>query len=294
MQLTLPLVLGVTLSLGPVCGCNPPDADGTTGGTTGPGPFEELAGMMRVPAGKFWRGCNEVSGPCEDDPVAFLALNVPYRELELSEFWIDKYEVTVEEYEACGTAGACTAPNGVAWSDVSPPDVANLPVTGVSWEQAVMYCAWRGKRLPTEAEWEKAARGTDGRRYPWGNEHPLCGQVHLLLGEPCERIRHVLPVDAHPRDISPYGVIGMAGNVQEWVQDWRGKTYYAECPAVDPPGPKSADADSDYKIVRGGYWDSSTKEGNTRTSVALRRWDTVDGGTKGRIGFRCARSEPPA
>lgn len=294
MRLNLTLVLGVMLSLGPVCGGHVPETEDTTGGTTGSEPFEELGGMMRVPAGKFWRGCNEVSGPCEDDPAAFVAVNVPYRELELSEFWIDKYEVTVEEYETCGAAGVCTAPDGIPWSDVEPPDVADLPITGVNWEQAAMYCEWRGKRLPTEAEWEKAARGTDGRRYPWGDEHPMCGQAHLLLGEPCERIRHVLPVDANPGDISPYGVIGMIGNVQEWVQDWRGKTYYVECPIVDPPGPTSADDNGDDRIVRGGYWDASTVEGNTWTSVALRRWGRIDRGSEGRIGFRCARSEPPA
>lgn len=294
MRLSFILVLCAGLSLGPACGGCTPRAEDTTGETTGSESFEELAGMMRVPAGRFWRGCNEQSGPCEDDPAAFLALNVPYQALELSEFWIDRYEVTVEEYEACGAAGACTAPGGVAWSDVRPPDVPRLPVTGVSWEQAAAYCAWRGKRLPTEAEWEKAARGTDGRRYPWGDEHPACDQTHLLLGEPCEQIRHVLPVDARPGDLSPYGVVGMMGNVQEWVQDWRSARYYAECPVVDPPGPESADSGSDYKIVRGGYWDSSTREGNTRTSVALRRWGKFHRGYEGRIGFRCASSQPPA
>src|SRR5690606_36853552 len=86
----------------------------------------------------------------------------------------------------------------------------------------------------------------------------------------------------HKVAVSPYGVIGMNGNVQEWVQDWRGQTYYATCPAMDPPGPEGADGDSDYKIVRGGYWDSYTLEGNTSTSVSLRRWGRIDRGS-GRV-----------
>ena len=267
----------------------------TTSGTTGTGPIEEKAGMVRVPAGTFWRGCRGDPGDfCEDDPTAFVALNVPYRQIELSEFWIDKYEVTVEDYEACGTAGVCTAVNGIPWSDVEPPDVPNLPITGVTWDQAVAYCTWRGKRLPTEAQWEKAARGTDGRRYPWGDTHPTCGQAHLLLGDPCPRIAHVLPVDANPGDVSPYGAIDMIGNVQEWVQDWRGVTYYEVAPSVDPPGPAAPEPGWTDKIVRGGYWDAYTLEGNTATSVALRRWMPRAMGSEGRIGFRCARSQPPA
>ncbi|MCY1006027.1 SUMF1/EgtB/PvdO family nonheme iron enzyme [Nannocystis pusilla] len=250
--------------------------------------------MVRVPAGTFWRGCNVEGGDyCEDDPDAHLALNVPYREHELSGFWIDKFEVTAEQYGECGQAGACSAPDGVPWSEVEPPAVTGLPVTGVTWSQADAYCVWRGKRLPTEAEWEKAARGTDGRRWPWGNEHPKCGQAHLLLGDDCPRERHPLPVDAFPDDLSPYGAVGMLGNVQEWVHDWRGKTYYANAPARDPQGPEMSDGYPDLKIVRGGYWDAYTLPGNTMTSLSLRRWGRLGVGTEGVTGFRCASSEGP-
>lgn len=276
------------------------DAVNDDAGATGGDATTERAGMILVPAGPFWRGCNsEIGDDCESDPQAFLALNVPYRELEISEFWIDEYEVTVEDYATCVEAGACTVPEGIPWGDMEPPDVPRLPITGIDWEQAVGYCAWRGKRLPTEAEWEKAARGDDGRRFPWGNDWPVCGQAHLLFGDECERIRHVLPVDAHPGDVSPYGVRGMIGNVQEWVQDWRGLDYYATCPTKDPPGPAEAtgpptNPDPDYKIVRGGYWDAGVaSEGNSVVSVSLRRWGTRDDGVAGRIGFRCARSEAP-
>ena len=187
-------------------------------------------------------------------------------------------------------AEACTPPRGLATTDFEPPDVPNLPVTGVTWSQGDDYCKWAGKRLPTEAEWEKAARGTDGRRYPWGNETAECGQAHLLISEDC-RTRHALPVDARPEDRSPYGVVGMIGNVQEWVSDWAGREYYEVAPSLDPPGPEPAEVeelvDGD-KVVRGGYWDVTPRA----ASVSLRRWADAERGLD-RIGFRCARSEAP-
>lgn len=244
---------------------------------------------MLVPAGPFWRGCNEsIDDRCEDDVNRYVALNVPYREIELSEFWIDKYEVTREAYEVCIAGGTCTAPLLLPSADES---LANLPVSGVSWTQATAYCETVGKRLPTEAEWEKAARGKDGRRYSWGNEHPTCGHAHLLYSEPCPRIRGPLPVDAFPTDVSPYGVIGMIGNVQEWVQDWNGQTYYEVAPAIDPLGPDASDFLTNQKITRGGYWDWPARPADA-TSVSLRRWLNRDRGAT-RVGFRCASTTPP-
>ena len=258
------------------------------------GGFVERGGMMRVPGGPFWRGCNEeIEDRCETADNGGVLYNLPYREIELSEFWIDKYEVTVEAYQKCGDAGVCTPAGGVSWSEFEPPDVANLPMTGVTWTQAESYCAWVGKRLPTEAEWEKAARGIDGRRYPWGNEEPTCGQAHLLVSEDC-RTRHALPVDAYPEDVSPYGVVGMIGNVQEWVHDWAARSYYQVAPSQDPPGPARDEAYRDtYKVVRGGYWDSAIPLGGLGgPSLSLRRWGDWEQGLD-RVGFRCARSDPP-
>lgn len=264
------------------------DGPSTESGGETDGNIVERDGMVLIPAGSFWRGCNRNAGDlCEDEVSGAVLYNVPYRELELSDFWIDKFEVTVDEYDACGAAGVCTAPGGIPWADFVPPDEPNLPVTGVSWKQAETYCAWASKRLPTEAEWEKAARGVDGRLYPWGNDPPECGQAHVLL-EDC-RVRHVLPVDAHPGDRSPYGAFGMQGNVQEWVGDWAARSYYEIAPASDPPGPLQEQAYRDnYKVVRGNYWDSGP-----RWTLSPRHWGDWETGVPGRIGFRCARSEAP-
>ena len=280
--------LGLVLAVG---GCSGPRGPAQTAGSTGDataGSFVEQDGLMHVPAGPFLRGCNaEIGDRCQTEANGDVLFNLPYREVELSEFWIERHEVTVEQYAACEAADACTRPEGVPWSDIEAPEVPRLPVTGVNWEQAAAYCAWRGRRLPTEAEWEKAARGTDGRQYPWGNEPPKCGQAHLLLGDECERVRHRLPVDAHPGDVSPYGVVGMLGNVQEYVADWGVRAYYEESPARDPPGPAASDVFPDLKVVRGGYWDWSVGLGPI--SVSLRRFGKFAIGS-GRIGFRCARS----
>ena len=299
------LGLGAAWSSG-CCGCSETSHSIVSDSSTGEGEttddaagdtFVEREGMLLVPAGGFLRGCDPVDSVLPDDPVendhwcateadGSVLYNVPLQELQVGEFWIDKYEVTVEQYHACGTAGACTSIGEVAWSDFEPPDEENLPVTGVSWQQAESYCAWAGKRLPTEAEWEKAARGTDGRRFPWGSAWPKCGQAHLLISEDC-RTRHALPVDAHPMDESPYGVIGMIGNVQEWVQDWAGQSYYEVAPAEDPPGPARDEAYRDnYKVIRGGYWDHRI------AFTFTRRWGDWEQGLD-RVGFRCARSDPP-
>jgi formylglycine-generating enzyme required for sulfatase activity len=119
----------------------------------------------------------------------------------------------------------------------------------------------------------------------------LCGQAHLLFSEDC-RTRHELPVDAHPGDVSPYGVVGTIGNVQEWVRDWAARSYYETSPDVDPPGPERSEAYRDeYKVIRGGYWDAPVSWGGI--SVSLRRWGDWEQDL-GRLGFRCARSDPPA
>jgi len=220
--------------------------------------------MVDVPAGPFFRGSADGVG-LEDEH--------PRRTIELSAFAIDKTEVTQADYAKCVTAGTCSAitcSRNAAQGDTKP-------VVCATWQQAKTFCGWVGKRLPTEAEWEKAARGTDGRLYPWGNDAPTCDHARYYgcgKGEPDD-------VGSHPKGASPYGALDMAGNVWEWVEDWHDDGYYASCPAKDPPGP----ATGTTKVVRGGAF----KYGKDELLTAERTFDkpTV---TYEHVGFRCAKS----
>jgi formylglycine-generating enzyme required for sulfatase activity len=161
--------------------------------------------MIEIPAGEFVMGCDDV-----DSKVCGKAERRRVR-VDLPAFAIDRTEVTQAAYARCIEAGACTAPAG----GFSPTLACTHPVVNVSWKQASQYCAWQDKRLPTEAEWEKAARGTDERVYPWGDEAPTCEHANF---EGCG-LRAAQPVASHPAGASPYGVMDMAGNVREWVFD---------------------------------------------------------------------------
>jgi formylglycine-generating enzyme required for sulfatase activity len=239
-----------------------------------------VAGMIRIPASEFTLGCSPRDGACVDDATRFAALDVPLRRIHLPDFWIDRKEVTREEYGRCVADSACTPIDGKPWNGIAEPDLPNLPASGVDWDQAAAFCEWRGARLPTEAEWEKAARGPEGARYPWGDDEPACGQANVRIREEgCASSRQVEPVDRHPLDVSPYGVLGMAGNVQEWTSDWLSPDYSAvSTQEPDARFPR-------YKIVRGGYFDMSPRRVSWR-SFAPKTVRSV-----GRIGFRCASSE---
>ena len=220
--------------------------------------------MVSVPAGDFVMGCNAVvDGDCLDDEK-------PMHTVTLAAFEIDETEVTQDQYAACVTAGACDAPM-CAWDCEN----GDFPASCVTWDLAKMYCAWAGKRLPTEAEWEKAARGTDGRKYPWGNTEPTCTEVNMSgCGEKAQ------VVASHPAGASPYGALDMAGNMVEMLYDWYAPDYYQSSPAVDPKGPTVG---TRY-VGRGGGFKS--KPVWQRTSS--RDWyDTYDQGNA--LGFRCAR-----
>ena len=206
------------------------------------------ATMVAVPAGNFWMGCNEaVDVECDADES-------PYHEVYLSDFAIDKTEVRAGAYKACVDAGVCAYNGDTGGYYTYDHNMENHPINGVNWYEANTYCEWLGKRLPTEAEWEKAARGIDGRKYPWGNS-PDASCTHLVMdegGDGCGTAQ-TWEVGSKPLGASPYGAMDMAGNVWEWTADWYSSDYYEQTPVegwVNPEGPVSGV----YRVLRGGSW----------------------------------------
>jgi hypothetical protein len=240
-----------------------PEGGGGGGGGSGPVP------MRRVPAGVFWQGCNQaVDTDCSDSEK-------PYREVTLSAFEMDETEVTQGAYKNCVDGGSCRAPNCDWSTDSKRP---THPVVCVDWNDAKTYCEWAGKRLPTEAEWEKAARGTDGRVYPWGKEAPTCSLVNF---SGC--VETTKAVGSTPQGDSPYGLKDMAGNVWEWVADRYDGNYYASAPATNPTGPSGGWS----RVYRGGAF-----RVDARFVRASKRSATDPGLRSDGLGFRCARSVP--
>ena len=176
---------------------------------------------------------------------------MPTHTVDLDDFWIMQTEVTNAEYGRCVMVPACTPPNNQRWNDAT---YANYPVINTTWHQANQYAAWAGGRLPTEAEWEKAARSTDARVYPWG-EQEISDQLlnyNFVKGA-------TMPVGSYPAGAGPYGTLDMAGNVEEWVGDWYGDSYYASAPAKNPLGP----GDGVFRVVRGGSFNSKRMDVRT-------------------------------
>ena len=185
-------------------------------------------GMVRVPAGEFLMGCDPARDrDCDPDEK-------PAHPVWLDTYQIDQHKVTVAEYKACVDAGGCKAP--VAGGDCGWEQEGHEqhPIACTSWFQAKTYCRWVGKRLPTEAQWEKAARGTDGRIYPWGDEEPTCELASMGAGGPGCGTGGTLPVCSKPAGNSPYGACDMSGNVMEWVYDPQDPSFYAKSPNRNP------------------------------------------------------------
>ena len=227
--------------------------------------------MVYVPPGEFTMGSSQ--GQKDEGPA---------HQVYLKGFHLDPYEVTVKQYRACVQAGKCTEPNTAHNCNWARTDRDSHPINCVDWQQARAYCEWVQKRLPSEAEWEKAARGADTRGYPWGNEPVDCG--HAVMdqsgsGSGCGEGR-TWPVGSKPAGASPYKAMDMAGNVYEWVADWYEDTYYAHSPPQDPKGP----ANGSQRVLRGGSWRDDPVF--LRTSFRYAR----DPASRSAVaGFRCAR-----
>ncbi len=242
--------------------------------------------LMYVPAGTFTMGssaddalreCQKFKNDCQR---SWLIREEPAHQVTLNAFWIDKTEVTNKMYALCVASGACPLPqssqSATRKNYYGNTQYNNYPVIHVSWQNANAYCRWTGRRLPTEAEWEKAARGTDSRIYPWGNTTPDANKLNFNhdIGDTTE-------VGSYPSGASPYGVMDMAGNVWEWVNDWYEETYYSKSPAQNPTGPVSG---TDRAFRGTGYGNDSGVRASGRGGDVPRlvNWD---------LGFRCAFSQ---
>ena len=248
--------------------------------------------MVTIPAGPFLLGSKRVA----DDPLGNW---VPFDDTELPQHrvWLDRYEMDRDEV-SLGEYLAFLQQRELYPSDklqkliwhvitihsIADQTLTRWPALYVTWEEAKDLCMAKGKRLPTEAEWEKAARGSEGNLFPWGNTEPnptlaMFGQYHV------HEIPILTAVDSHEAGKSPYGLHHMAGNAAEWVEDWFGSDYYASMPKRNPSGPTSGR----YKSVRGGSWKSHP----VMLRTATRGGSSPDQRTA-TIGFRCAKSSTSA
>ena len=204
----------------------------------------------------------------------------PVHTVYLDSFWIDQTEVTNKMYVMCAKAGGCYPPHSTrSMSHVlyfNIPEFENFPVISVTWEQAKIYCEWVGRRLPTEAEWEKAARDTDGRTYPWGEEVD-CDKANYTFG--C--VGDTTKVGSYSGGRSLYGVFDMAGNIEEWVS-----SLYLPYPYSATDGRENLSA-SGSRVLRGGSWSGSIND----VRSANRNWLEPSKANNSIGGFRCALSE---
>jgi formylglycine-generating enzyme required for sulfatase activity len=218
--------------------------------------------QIRIEGGTFTMGCDREE--CTDSAG-------PSHPVSLDPFWIGKYEITQAQWAECVSAGLCTVPLG----RYEPTRLANWPVVGITREDAKAYCAADGARLPTEAEWERAATGTTGRLYAWGNETPDCTRAQLpICGAPLG------PVGTHPAGATPEGVFDLVGNAWEFVSDYFDPAYYRRSPSTNPTG-----ADAQFlATVRGpSSWTPSQAQVAFRLGVPISTRSAS-------LGFRCAGS----
>jgi eukaryotic-like serine/threonine-protein kinase len=279
-----PTAVVVPTAIPEVLSTNPTQA--AKAGKAGDERTSSADGMVQVfvPGGKFQMGGFDADAQKDEDPTHGVTLT-PY--------WIDKLEVTNGMYQLCVLAGACQAPREVR-SATRPnyfanKDFSDYPVIFVSWKDADNYCKWAGSRLPTEAEWELAARGNaDFRRFPWGDQSP-----DNSLANYDNQAKDTTRVGSYPKGASPFGALDMAGNVWEWVSDYFGAEYYNQTGEQNPTGPNGKDGGP--KVIRGGSWADGFKELRVSNRGSAKSPDlTADsksaqykGDANNRTGFRC-------
>ena len=229
--------------------------------------------MISIPSGHFLMGSPTLKGRADEKPQ---------RKIFIDAFSIDAYEVTNERYlNFIHSTGRKEPPNPYSDGLLSnEKNIEKIPVVQVTWYDAVDYCRWAGKRLPTEAEWEKAARGINGFIYPWGNNEPTHLKVNFEKN--WSGTKTLWPVGSNPATDSPFGVHDMAGNVREWVKDWYAPDYYQTGPTRIPPGPE----EGILKVIKGGSWHSF--KGDIRPASRGKGGFALK--TDG-IGFRCVQPE---
>jgi serine/threonine-protein kinase len=268
--------------------------------------------LVHVPAGEFIRGASAddiaaLFRMCPKCPLDSLLDAQPQAIIHLDAFWMDKTEVTNAQFakfvDAIGYRTTAETSNAYSYvQDLRLRDFVSVPdaewrrpqgknsninnkgdhaVTQISWQDAAAYCEWAGRRLPTEAEWEKAARGADGRMFPWGNRPPQLTDLNFdfLHGA-------IVAVGSYPNGASPYGVLDMSGNVWEWVADYYDESYYNNTPGVNPSGPNTGEG----RVLRGGSWASEYDPYLVFVTTYYRLWN-YEYISSDVLGFRCAISE---
>jgi formylglycine-generating enzyme required for sulfatase activity len=307
MKKLIPLVISIVLVLS-ACGLPGASAQPTAIAVSTAAPTQEITvnatlaaddgnvgsertspgdGMVQVfiPAGTFQMGGFDGDAQRDENPTHAVTLDA---------FWIDKVPVTNGMYALCVKAGACQPPRDLKSAShekyYGNTDFNDFPVIYMGWLDANAYCKWAGRRLPTEAEWEFAARGNaDSRRYPWGDQSP-----DNSIANYDSTVRDTTRVGSYPLGASPFGVLDMAGNVWQWVSDYYGATYYSQSGAQNPIGPKGTDGGA--KVLRGGSWADNFKElrvsnrgfAKSADLTTDSKSDAYKGEANNRTGFRCA------
>ncbi len=242
--------------------------------------------QLLVPAGTFFMGGMDVYRENDELPV---------HEVKLNAFWIDQVEVTNGMYNLCVQAGSCRPPVKINSDNrleyFGNPEFQDYPVVNVAWYDASAYCLWAGRGLPTEAQWERAARGDDKRNFPWGDEPP-----NQYNSNSINIVGDTSRVGSYAEGASPFGALDMAGNVWEWVADRYRPDYYGKSPSENPTGPAEEEVFSDLRVIRGG----SFQDDWTILRLANRSFlegpnpsaqpadEAYYGKTSAKIGFRCA------